>query len=364
MQQKKVVTQSRKTPKMMLADNKKGVTTMSHYKHLTIEEREKLYLMRGQGASLRKIACELGRAASTLSREVKRNERTRHPYSPSQAQKAYVKRRKKCGRKHILSDPEKREYIRKFIQEAHWSPEQISNRLMLEHADLKISYAAIYRAIKAGIFDKNKRAASRKKELAFAYHLRRKGKKQHEKWDKRKSCVHFSDAYGIADRPHAANERREVGHFEADTVVGKRGGECLLSLVDRKSRFTLAAKLNRKTAEEVREGITALLGSLPKDKVKSITPDRGLEFALYQDISKALGGLPFYFADPHSPWQRGTNENTNGLIREILPKGYDMAHVSDEDIARFIFLLNLRPRKCLGWSSPAEVFFATVLHLT
>ena len=146
---------------------------MRHYTHLSIEEREKLYLRRGQGAKLREIARELGRSVSTISRELKRNERPRHPYSPSQAQKRYEKRRKACGRKHILCEAEKREYIRRFIQEDHWSPEQISNRLKLESAEVQISYAAIYRAIKAGIFDENKRAASRNKKKAFAYHLRR-----------------------------------------------------------------------------------------------------------------------------------------------------------------------------------------------
>lgn len=110
--------------------------------------------------------------------------------------------------------------------------------------------------------------------------------------------------------------------------------------------------------------MTALLSSLPPDKVKSVTPDRSSEFTLYQDVSKAHGGFPFYFADPHSPWQRGTNENTNGLIREFLPKGTDFAPIHSVAIAHFISLLNLRPRKCLAWRSPAEIFFATLLHLT
>ena len=201
---------------------------------------------------MREIARGLRRSVSTISRELKCNERPRHPYSPSQAQKRYENRRKARGRKHILCDAEMREYIRRFIQEAHWSPEQISNRLKLESAEVQISSTAIYRAIKS-----------------------------------------------------------EPGHYEADTVVGKRGGECLLSLVDRKYRFTLAVKLPKGTAEAARDAMTAPLGGLPEDKVKSATPDRGTEFTLYQEISKAQRGLPFYFADPHSSRQRGTNENTN-----------------------------------------------------
>ncbi|MGE4354682.1 MAG: IS30 family transposase, partial [Oscillospiraceae bacterium] len=113
-----------------------------------------------------------------------------------------------------------------------------------------------------------------------------------------------------------------------------------------------------------RDAMIRLLGRLPSDKLKSITPDRGSEFALYLDISAAFDNIPFYFADPHPPWQRGTNENTNGLIRECLPKDFDMACVSDKDIAGFITTLNLRPRKCLEWHSPLEVFCDMLLHLT
>lgn len=337
---------------------------MSHYRHLSIEEREKLYLMAEQGETLRQIARELNRAVSTISRELKRNKAAKYPYSPSRAQRNYEKRRKLCGRKHILSCPEKREYIRHLIQNLHWSPEEIANRLKLESAALQLSYGSIYRAINAGLFDANKREASRSRKKAFAYHLRRKGKKKRKNGDKSKQGQHYRTAKRIWDRPAEANDRSELGHFEADTVVYKQGGECLLSLVDRKSRFTLAAKLPNSTSEAARDAIVFLLSRLPPDKVKSITPDRGSEFALYEDVTAALGGVPVYFADPHSPWQRGTNENTNGLIREFLPKGSDFCLVSDAQIDEFITLLNLRPRKCLNWRSPVEVFFSSPLHLT
>lgn len=336
---------------------------MSHYTHLSIEEREKLYLMRGQGKTIREISVEMGRSPSTISRELRRNKSKKQPYSPSWAQRAYEKRRKQCGRKHILSCPEKREYIRHLIQDLHWSPEEIANRLKLESAPMQLSYASIYRAIWAGLFDANKREASRNKKRSFAYHLRRKGKKKHKKGEVCRQGQHFAAANRIHDRPAEANDRSEFGHFEADTVVGKRGGECLLSLVDRRSRFTLAAKLPDGKAESARDAMIYLLSQLPSDKVKSITSDRGPEFALYEEISQALR-VPFYFADPHAPWQRGTNENTNGLIREFIPKGYDMALVSDSSLSHLIALLNLRPRKCLAWRSSAEIFFSFSLHLT
>ncbi len=360
---KKEVTQVEGTPIMVFADNQEGGQDMSHYTHLSIEEREKLYLMRGQGKRIHEIGVELGRSPSTISRELRRNKPRKHAYSPSSAQRAYEKRRKQCGRKHILSCPEKREYVRRLIQDLHWSPEEIANRLRLESASIQLSYAAIYRAIHAGLFDANKREASRNKKRSFAYCLRRKGKKKGKKGENCRQGQHFAKANRIHDRHVGANERSELGHFEADTLVGKRGGECLLSLVDRKSRFTLAAKLPDGRAESARDAMVSLLSRLPPGTVKSITSDRGSEFALYEEISQALT-VPFYFADPHAPWQRGTNENTNGLIREFIPKGHDMALVQDNRLSHFIALLNLRPRKCLDWRSPAEIFSSFLLHLT
>ena len=334
---------------------------MSHYKHLSIEEREQLYLMRGQGLGVRRIASEIGRSPSTISRELKRNKPRHHPYSPSRAQRYYERRRVLCGRKHILYSPENRERVGCMIREKQWSPEEISNRLKLEGDPLQLSYSSIYRAIHAGLFDSNKRAAQRSKKKSFVHHLRRKGKKK--RGSTNRQGQHYLEANRIADRPAAANKRSEIGHFEADTVLGKRIGDRLLTLVDRMSRFTLAAKLPGESPGATRDAIIALLSQLPPDKLRSITPDCGMEFSLYKDVSEAVN-VPFYFADPHSPWQRGTNENTNGLIREYLPKGQDMSPVSSCDIAEFIRLLNLRPRKCLGWRSPFEVFFQCLLHLT
>lgn len=333
---------------------------MSHYHHLTIEEREKLYLMKGQGKKVREIAQELGRAPSTISREWRRNRPNRSAYSPSKAQRRYERNRKNCGRKHILCCPEKREVIRRFIQEEHWSPEQIEKRFQMEENPLQISYSSIYRAIHAGLFGQEQRI---RRSQRFSYYLRRKGKRSNKKGEKNKQGQYYKQ-HTISERPASANERKELGHFEADTVVGKRGGACLVSLVDRKSRFTLAAKAPNASAPAVRDTMIALLSQLPKNKVKSVTPDRGSEFALYQEVSSAIHDIQFYFADPYSPWQRGTNENTNGLIREFLPKSTDMTPVPHQSISDFIDKLNLRPRKCLHWKSPFEVFFNCLLHLT
>lgn len=334
---------------------------MSHYKHLSIEERESLYLMKGQGKSIREIARQLGRSPSTISRELHRNKCGRHPYLPSRAQNKYKARRKNCGRKHILRDETSRQLVRHLIEEEHWSPEQIENRLKLEKNPFQISYASIYRGIHAGLFDPKKKYVCKKER--FSYKLRRKGKKKKAPGHQNKQGK-LSVPHTISERPEGSEQRTEIGHWEADTVAGKRSGDRLLTLVDRKSRFTLARKTDNWTSEAISEVMIQLLQTIPECCRKSITPDRGHEFAAHETVTLAFNGLPFYFADAYSPWQRGTNENTNGLIRELLPKYSDFSLVDDAAVSAFISSLNRRPRKCLGWYSPYEVFFNVLLHLT
>lgn len=336
---------------------------MSHYKHLSIEEREKLYLLKGQNKGVRAIAKELGRAPSTVSRELKREQGTHRPYQPSSAQRHYETRRKRCGRKRILADPKKREQIRSLIEEQHWSPEEISGRLQLEENGFQISWVSIYRAIWAGVFDGPKSHGKLPKSNRFSVKLRKKGKKRRRNDQKGKQGrLIITDR--ISDRPVDGNNRTVIGYFEADTVAGIQGGDSLVTMVDRCSRFTLAAKVPNAEAETVAAKMKELLEPLPKGSLKGITPDRGHEFAKYVDVIKAYPDLKFYFADPHSPWQRGTNENTNGLLREFLPKHHDMTDVPDCEIVNMIAMLNTRPRKCLAWKTPFEIFFDAVLHLT
>ena len=334
---------------------------MSHYKHLTIEEREKLYLMRGQGKSLREIAREIDRSVSTLSRELSRNKGSHRPYSPSAAQRRYEKKRHNCGRTRILAAPGPQEVIRHLIEDEYWSPEQIQHRLALENNPLQLSFITIYRAIWAGVYDP-KRKYLRKQER-FAYHLRRKGKRKRKNGtDVRQGRI--LNAVSISERPDEANDRASLGHWEADTVAGTKGGSRLLTLTDRKSRFLLTTKVPTAAAEVVCGKMTELLSSLPVDKAKTVTPDRGREFAAHGDVSRALKHVSFFFADPYSPWQRGTNENTNGLLRECVPKSTDISTIPDAVIQQFVDSLNRRPRKCLGWLSPYEIFFDSPLHLT
>lgn len=335
---------------------------MSHYKHLSIEERENLYLLKNLGLSIRRIAAKMGRAPSTISRELRRGVRQKAAYRPSEAQSRYIRRRKGCGRKHLMAQAKYQEKICPLIEKQQWSPEQIANRLKMEGSDIQISYSSIYRAIHSGMFDPKGNHGFVRKQDKYSHFLRKKGKKRRKSTDGRRT--RFPDSPHISQRPQQANDRICVGHWEADTVAGKKGSACILTLTDRHSRFLLAAKVEHKTADAVSAKMLQLLGCLPPQCVLSITPDRGSEFANFKQTAVHLHQVQFYFPDPYAPWQRGTNENTNGLLREYLPKYCDISPVPDDLIAAFVHRLNLRPRKCLAWRSPFEVFFDSVLHLT
>lgn len=335
---------------------------MSHYKHLSIEERESIYLRKGQGKKIREIARELGRSPSTISRELAGNKPNRRSYRPSAAQRQYEHRRKNCGRKPILCGEKERNLVRVLLCERQWSPEQIAHRLALEGNELQISYATIYRAVKRGLLDEKTSGYVRKKDRCI-YHLRRKGKPRKPN-NKENKQGKFHIERTIWDRPEEANNRTERGHWEGDTVAGTMGGSLLVTQVDRKTGYLLGRKGPNGCAETVKETMIRMFIWLPEDKVRSITLDRGHEFAKYAEVSAELHNVPIYFADPHSPWQRGTNENTNGLLRQYFPKYTSLDGVSEEELQAVIDKLNLRPRKRLGWRSPFEAFFLTSLHLT
>ena len=334
---------------------------MSHYKHLTIGERESILRMLVEGKQNREIAQALGRSPSTISRELRRNCRRREDYSPIQAERTYRERRKKSGRQRIFTaSPEAKDKVRNLFLTFHWSPEQIANRLRMEKSSVQVSYATIYR----GIYSHDLEVAPLSKgQRGMAQKLRHRGKKRHKRGEEeRRGKIPIS--HPLEERPAEANARSEIGHWEADTVVGKAGGACLITLTDRKSRFLLGKKAPRKAARDVEDEMVAMLLKLPSDARRSITPDRGKEFATHASVTNRTGGTPFYFPKPHAPWERGTNENMNGLLREFVPKGSEIDSFSDDEIDAFVDLINHRPKKCLGWKTPFEVFFDTSLHLT
>lgn len=332
---------------------------MSHYKHITIEERETILISKVKGHSIRKIAKELSRSPSTILRELRRNAYGKNNYSPVNAEKKYLRRRKRCVKKKLLLHSELRKKVLKLFIEMQWSPEQIVHRLKLEQYEHSISYATIYRGLYAGMLESRELTMY---ERGNVLKLRHKGKnRKNSSSNETRGKIKVGNS--IHDRPEEADSRSVIGHWEADTVAGTLNSDCAVTMVDMCSRYLMCKKSKNRKSLEVNAKILEMFSEIPKKYAKTITPDRGKEFALHEEVSKALERLEFYFADPSSPWQRGSNENTNGLLREYLPKKKDMSSITDEEVEGFVFKLNTRPRKCLGWRTPFEVFWNKVLHL-
>ena len=263
--------------------------------HLTATERESILVLRTQGCGVRKIADTLNRSPSTISRELRRN-LVKGTYSAHEADKLYRLRRKRCRPAFKLEDKELQSLLQTRLEEG-WSPEQIKGR-----ESLKVSVNTIYRAVKSGRLPFEARK-----------HLRRKGKPYRSK-TRQDGRGHLKDTVSIERRPKEVEQRLCVGDWEIDTVLGKPGTGGLVTVVDRKTRLLLAAKIEDKTAAAVQAALIRLLKGV---ECRSLTTDNGKEFARHKEVSAALG-VSVYFAHPHSPWERGTNENTNGLIRALF----------------------------------------------
>ena len=329
---------------------------MSHYKHFTTKEREKILFFLAQEKTISFIAKELQRNKSSVSREIKRNTNTEGIYSPSYAQKQYEIRRRKCGRKPLLLNADIHKTVQFLFLQYQWSPEQISFRLKHDKNPIQISYATIYRGIYRGFLEEGKLSPGRR-GVARKYIEEKPDIKMVvlKREVKLKLVITFQN-----DQNKQINER-ESGDWEADTVAGVTGKACLVTLVDRKSRYLLCEKVAKKDSISVKQ---AIIHMLKDSQPKTITPDRGKEFSRHEEISKALNDVQFYFPEPHQPWQRGTNENTNGLLREYSPKKQDLTEIKPSLIRDKVLILNQRPRKCLNWKSPFEVYFDISLHLT
>jgi len=319
------------------------------YNHLTIDERCCIYNFVNSGLSIREIAKAMQRSPSTISRELKRNSHSiSHIYYPEAAKRKYQERRKKCHKEKIKND-KIIEYISKKIQ-LRWSPEQISHRECKE-IDISIpSTATIYRMIH------DKRISKIK-----MINLRRKGK--FKRPAEKRGKFNVSSCRTIRKRPRNIYKRLELGHWEGDTVESGRNDHkrksktCFVTLAERKSRFYIAIKVPCRQEKYVTPAIITALKKLPDELVKTITFDRGKEFAGYKEIEKQLN-CKTYFCDPYCAWQKGTNENTNGLLREFYPKSMDLSKVEEKELTYNLNLLNNRPRKCNNYLTPLEVINA------
>jgi IS30 family transposase len=312
---------------------------MRTYTQLTQSQRYQIYALMKAGHNQTDIALIIGVHKSTICRELQRNSGLRG-YRPQQAQRLCLNRHASKARACI--DPNHWRVIRGLLRQ-DWSPEQISLWLT-NQADFRVSHESIYQYILA-----DKRAGG----LLFM-HLRCQKQRR-----KRYGCYsrrgQIPNQVSIDQRPAIVDARCRFGDWELDTVIGKHHRQALVTLVERKSKLTLIAKVRKKTAEAVSEAIIRLLKPL-SHWVHTLTADNGREFAMHKKIARALDAK-FYFAHPYASWERGLNENTNGLIRQYFPKQHDFTSITQHQIERVMNKLNNRPRKTLGIKTPNQVFF-------
>lgn len=322
------------------------------YKHLSVEEREKIQRMLWSKKSFRYIARVLGRSHSSLVREMKRNNpKQLKRYTPRRAHERALAKRKCRGRKDRLKNEMIRLYVKERIKEG-WSPEQVSAMLKIEKKE-KISHEAIYQYIYSQVHRKGYGYLKPGCEDLRIY-LRRKRKRRQKKGLRRSQRVFRPRGTSIELRPKVVDERCRVGDWEGDTVESCDHKPGVNTLLERKTGFFLVTKVRNKTSLASIEAIEKRMRALPKQVKHTITLDNGSEnsdWMLLEEKTK----MKTFFAHPFSSHERGSNENANGLLREYFPKGTDFTTISDEEIAAVEYKLNTRPRKRLGWKSPLQV---------
>jgi len=328
---------------------------MAHCYQLNINEREEISLGLAQGLSKNYIALSLGRSSSTICREVNRNTVNRQAYRAVKAQHRAHKLRHlaRKNRKMDINLPLKH-YVLLHLDQL-WSPEQIAKRLKIlypENMNMQISPESIYSYLYV-----LPRGALRK-ELVKCLRYHHINRRIHGK-SRQKSCP-IQDYISIEERPAEVADRIIPGHWEGDLLMGHNNGSALGTLVERTTRMTFLVQLKDKDATAVRESFAKEFKHLPKGLKRSLTYDQGQEMAEHKLFTKSTK-IQVYFAHPHSPWERGTNENTNALIRQFFPKGTDFSKVTLGSIKKAQDMLNDRPRKTLGFLTPHEVF-GKLLH--
>lgn len=307
------------------------------YRHLTIVERDGIIRNIGLGYAISEIARIFGRARSTIYRELKRGGEC--PYDPDRAHEDYLDKRTRCRAERKLASEDMQKYVLGHLKYG-WSPEQIEGRDRLEHGTPRVSARTIYRAIADGTLP-----PSTKDHLAF------KGRRRRSHDAERRGKL--KGTRSIDERPAIAASRTETGHWEGDTVRGEPGSGAILTLVEMKSRYIEARYL----PDGKSDTLARILGLAAEGlKIKTLTVDNGKEFARHGEIEEAAGGR-VYFAHPHSPWERASNENANGRLRRWFPKGTDMSQVTDTEVRHAAHRMNFTPRKCLRYRTPFEELF-------
>lgn len=329
---------------------------MDGYSHLSIAEREDIMVRWKGHGGVGQIARELHRDKPAISREIRRNGwqgPAGRRYRASTAQRKADGRRLRCRRPRLMDEPERRSPAVGLMRDEHWSPEEISGRISEERPDLAVSGSAIHRAVGSGSPDCGLPGHRKAARL-----LRHHGKRRHGKGSReRRGRVRIT--HDISERPEEASSRSRTGDREGDTVAGGQGGACPVTQAGRMSGHLVGGKAARKAHAEASEATEGAPGG---EAVHTVTLDRGREFSDAEGLQEALGA-PACFRHPRHPWERGTDENTNGLLRDWFPKGESLDDASDSEVREVYDSLNRRPRKRLKWKCPWEAYHRQSLHL-
>jgi IS30 family transposase len=321
-------------------------------KHLDCLERAVIFSEAVRGSGQREIARLLDRAPSTICRELARGRSlaaVNAPYCPQRGQRVYEQRRALCRPKRKLArGGASYLFVRDHLLKFRWSPEQIAATLRRmypdepsAHVSHETIYAMIYAQPRGGL------------KAAMIEALRQGKTRRGTRRRTLAGSAIVPESLKIVHRPEEVEARLIPGHWEGDMIKGTFSRSSIGTLVERKTRFVLLCKMDGNGAEAALEGFSRQLKRLPSSLRKSMTYDRGLEMACHPELARRLN-IDIWFCDPHAPWQRGSNENTNGLLRQFLPKGSDLSQYSQRDLSQIAKLLNDRPRKTLGWKTPAQ----------
>ena len=311
-------------------------------------ERIRIADLLGVGTKIREIARQRGRSPATISREVNRNNATDGVYHPHLAHKAAIERRARPNERKLDDDDELRRFVSGRLAK-RWSPQQISNALRTEYPDRSDMYVCAETIYQAIYRPENPLRACSPRPLRTGRLFRR-----HHRHSQRTN--RFIEPMTMIDqRSNDAADRETPGHWEGDLIIGRLNQSAIGTLVERSTRFTILVHLNgQRSAEQLRDQLIAAFLQLPRHLRRSLTRDQGIEMARHGEFSRAIA-MPVYFCERASPWQRGTNENTNGLLRDYFPKGTDLFQHSAGRLAEVADELNHRPRRTLGWATPAAL---------
>lgn len=328
-----------------------------HYSHLSLSERRNIFRWYEAKMKVPEMADRLGRSASTVYRELRRNfsafkeEPELDGYYPVSAQDKYLKRR--AIQRKMIRFPQLKTTVEESLK-AGWSPEQIAGRMRLENHALRLSHETIYRFA----YSRDGRAE------AFHRHLPEHRRRRRPRGYRRHQRGHIFDSQCLANRPDQVAQRCEFGHWECDLVMFRKeyGKVNVTSLVERVSRYAVVMRNEDRTSKPIMNGLINSLSILPAHARRSITFDRGAEFSAWQNLKDGMG-TESWFCDPQAPWQKGTVENTNKRLRRYLPRSTEPTALTNRYLRSICHRLNSTPRKCLGYRTPAEVFESQLMAI-